>query len=209
MTDATPIDLLIEPRWLVPVEPHAAVIEGQAVAIQADRIVGIFPAEEARSRYLPREHVVLANHALIPGLINAHTHSPMTLMRGIADDLPLMTWLEDHIWPAEARAIGPEFIRDGVELAVAEMLRGGTTCCNESYFFPDVQAATFLRMGFRARVGIPIIEFPSAWAKTREEYFDKGLAFHDEFKGERVQGRGADRYQFHAACTVQRVGREL
>ncbi len=124
----------------------------------------------------------------MPGLVNAHTHNPMTLMRGLADDLPLMRWLQDHIWPAEAKAISPEFVRDGVELAIAEMLRGGTTCCNENYFFPDVQAATYRRLGFRAMVALPIIEFPSAWAKSRDEYFDKGLAVHDEFRGEALIG---------------------
>jgi 5-methylthioadenosine/S-adenosylhomocysteine deaminase len=143
---------------------------------------------DARARYSPRERVELAGHALIPGLVNAHTHNAMTLMRGIADDLPLMRWLKEHIWPAEAKAISPEFVRDGVELAIAEMLRGGTTCCNENYFFPDIQAATYRRLGFRAMVGIPIIEFPSAWAKSRDEYFDKGLAVHDEFRGETLIG---------------------
>jgi 5-methylthioadenosine/S-adenosylhomocysteine deaminase len=132
--------------------------------------------------------VSLGEHALIPGLVNAHTHNPMTLMRGLADDLPLMRWLREHIWPAEAKAIGPEFVRDGVELAVAEMLRGGTTCCNENYFFPDVQAATYRRCGFRAMVGLPLIEFPSAWAQSRDEYFDKGLAVHDEFRDEPLLG---------------------
>ncbi|GAA0705140.1 TRZ/ATZ family hydrolase [Dokdonella soli] len=178
------IDLLIEPRWLVPVEPHGVVLENHAVAIEGGRVVAVLPAAEAHARYAPREHVELAEHALIPGLVNAHTHNPMTLMRGLADDLPLMRWLQEHIWPAEAKAIGPEFVRDGVELAIAEMLRGGTTCCNENYFFPDVQAATYRRLGFRAMIGLPIIEFPSAWAKSRDEYFDRALAVHDEFRGE-------------------------
>jgi 5-methylthioadenosine/S-adenosylhomocysteine deaminase len=183
-----PIDLLIEPRWLVPVEPHGVVLENHAVAIDGDRIVAVLQVAEARAHYAPRERVELAEHALIPGLINAHTHNPMTLMRGLADDLPLMRWLQEHIWPVEARFMGSEFVRDGVELGVAEMLRGGTTCCNENYFFPDVQAATYRRLGFRAMVGLPIIEFPTAWAQTRDEYFEKGLAVHDEFKGEALLG---------------------
>ena len=112
------------------------------------------------------QRVDLSAHALLPGLINSHTHNAMTLMRGLADDLPLMTWLQEHIWPAEAKAVGPEFVRDDVEIAIAEMLRGGTTCCNENYFFPDVQAATYLKYGFRAVVGLPFIEFPSAWATS-------------------------------------------
>ena len=184
----TPIDLLIEPRWLVPVEPHGVVLEDHAVAVDGGLILAVLPVAEARAQYAPRERVELREHALIPGLVNAHTHNPMTLMRGLADDLPLMTWLQQHIWPAEAKAIGPEFVRDGIELAVAEMLRGGTTCCNEDYFFPDVQAATYRRLGFRAMVGLPFIEFPTAWAASRDEYFDKGLAVHDEFRGEALLG---------------------
>lgn len=193
------IDILIEPRWLIPVEPHGVVLEGHAVAVDDDCIVDVLPVSEARSRYAPRERVEMPEHALVPGLVNAHAHNPMTLMRGLADDLPLMRWLQEHIWPAEAKAIGPEFVRDGIELAVAEMLRGGTTCCNENYFFPDVQAATYRRLGFRAMVGLPVIEFPSAWAKTRDEYFDKALAVHDEFKGEPLLGTS---WAPHAPYTV-------
>jgi 5-methylthioadenosine/S-adenosylhomocysteine deaminase len=179
-----PVDTLLEARWVVPVEPHGAVLEDHAVALAGATIAEVLPIEAAREKYTNVPRIALPAHALIPGLVNAHTHNPMTLMRGLADDLPLMTWLEQHIWPAEARAVGAEFVRDGVELAIAEMLRGGTTCCNENYFFPDVQAATYLQHGFRAVVGLPFIEFPSAWAKSRDEYFAKNLAVHDEFKGE-------------------------
>jgi len=178
------VDTLLEARWVIPVEPHGVVLEHHAVAIAGDTIVEILPIDAARARYAAAARVALTEHALIPGLVNAHTHNPMTLMRGLADDLPLMTWLQQHVWPAEAKVMGPQFVRDGVELAIAEMLRGGTTCCSENYFFPDVQAATYLRNGFRAVVGLPFIEFPSAWAKSRDEYFDKNLAVHDEFKGE-------------------------
>lgn len=176
------IDLLIEAAWVVPVEPHGVVLEQHAVAVDGGAIVGLLPIAAARAAYAAREVVALPDHALLPGLVNAHCHNPMTLMRGLADDLPLMEWLEGHIWPAEARAIGPEFVRDGVELAVAEMLRGGTTACNENYFFPDVGAATYRRLGFRALVGLPVIEFPSAWARSRDEYFDKATAVHDDFR---------------------------
>ncbi|GAB3036443.1 TRZ/ATZ family hydrolase [Oleiagrimonas citrea] len=182
-TAAQPIDLLIEARWVVPVEPHGVVLENHAVAVQGDAIVGLLPTEEARAAYVPKQTVTLPAHALIPGLVNAHTHNPMTLLRGLADDLPLMTWLEEHIWPVEGKVMGPEFIRDGVELAIAEMLRGGTTCANENYFFPDTIAATYKHHGFRAVVGLPVIEFPSPWAKTRDEYFERALAVHDELRG--------------------------
>ncbi|TAM58737.1 MAG: TRZ/ATZ family hydrolase [Rhodanobacter sp.] len=184
LTTPQPVDLLIEARWVVPVEPHAVVLERHAVAIQAGRIVALLPIAQARTAYAPRERVELPEHALIPGLINAHTHNPMTLLRGLADDLPLMVWLQQHIWPAEAKVMGPEFVRDGVELAVAEMLRGGTTCANENYFFPDVLGATYRKLGFRAVVGLPVIEFPTAWAKTQDEYFERAGEVHDSFLGD-------------------------
>ncbi|WP_425480878.1 TRZ/ATZ family hydrolase [Pseudolysobacter antarcticus] len=199
------VDTLLEARWVVPVEPHGVVLEHHSVALAGDRIVGIAPIELARERSPNAKRVELAQHVLLPGLINAHTHNPMTLMRGLADDLPLMTWLQQHIWPAEAKVMGPEYARDGVELAIAEMLRGGTTCCNENYFFPDVIAATYRRHGFRAMVGLPVIEFPTAWAKSTEEYFDKALAVHDEFKGEALIGTS---FAPHAPYTVSNASFE-
>jgi 5-methylthioadenosine/S-adenosylhomocysteine deaminase len=194
-----PIDLLIEARWVVPVEPHAVVRENYAVAVSAGCIVGILPIAEARAAYAPRERVALTEHALIPGLVNAHTHNPMTLLRGLADDLPLMVWLQQHIWPAEAKVMGPEFVRDGVELAVAEMLRGGTTCTNENYFFPDVIGATYRRLGFRAVVGLPVIDFPTAWAKSQDEYFDRAGQVHDSFLGDALVSTA---FAPHAPYTV-------
>jgi 5-methylthioadenosine/S-adenosylhomocysteine deaminase len=177
-----PCDLLIIPRWVIPVEPHGAVLEDHAVAVAQGRILAVRKAEEARRRYAPAEIVERPDHVLLPGLINAHTHNPMSLMRGLADDLPLMRWLSGHIWPAEQRVMGPEFVAHGAELAVVEMVRGGTTCCNENYFFPDVLAATYRRLGFRAVVGLPLIEFPSAWAREAGEYIDKAIAVHDQWR---------------------------
>jgi 5-methylthioadenosine/S-adenosylhomocysteine deaminase len=194
-----PVDLMIEARWIVPVEPHAVVLENHAVVVQDDRIVALLPVADARASYAPRERVELGEHALIPGLINSHTHNPMTLLRGLADDLPLMVWLQQHIWPAEAKVMGPEFVRDGVELAVAEMLRGGTTCANENYFFPDVIGATYRRMGFRAVVGLPVIDFPTAWAKTQDEYFERAGEVHDSFIGDNLVSTA---FAPHAPYTV-------
>lgn len=179
-----PCDLLIEAGWVIPVEPHGVALVDHAVAIGQGAILEVLPIDEARARYAPRQVVSRPDGALIPGLVNAHTHNPMTLLRGIADDLPLMVWLQQHIWPVEAQVIGPAFVADGIELAVAEMLRGGTTCANENYFFPDVQAATYKRLGFRAMVGLPVIQFPTAWAQSQDEYFAKGLEVQDNWRGD-------------------------
>ena len=175
-------DLLIEAGWVVPVEPHGVVLADHAVAVAGGRILAVLPREQARARFAAAEVVSRPEAVLIPGLVNAHCHNPMTLLRGVADDLPLMTWLQEHIWPVEGQVIGPEFVADGIELAVAEMLRGGTTACAENYFFPDVQASTYARLGFRALVGLPVIDFPTAWARTQDEYFDKGLEVHDNWR---------------------------
>lgn len=177
-------DLLIEAGWVVPVEPHGVVLEDHAVAVRGGQILAVLPRAEARTHFIAAETVERPGHVLLPGLVNAHCHNPMTLLRGVADDLPLMTWLQEHIWPIEGALIGPEFVADGIELAVAEMLRGGTTCASEDYFFPDVQAATYKRLGFRALVGLPVIQFPTAWASSQDEYFDKALEVHDNWRGD-------------------------
>ncbi|RDZ28016.1 TRZ/ATZ family hydrolase [Lysobacter silvisoli] len=198
-TPATACDLLIEAGWVVPVEPHAVVLEDHAVAVRDGVIVDVLPTVQARQRYRAAETVSRPDAALIPGLVNAHTHNPMTLLRGIADDLPLMQWLQEHIWPVEAAVIGPQFVEDGVALAIAEMLRGGTTCANENYFFPDVQAAVYKRHGFRARVGLPVIDFPTAWAKSSDEYFDRAGEVHDLWRDDALV---ATAFAPHAPYTV-------
>lgn len=192
-------DLLIEAGHVVPVQPHGVVLEDHAVAVRDGQIVAVLPRAEARARFDSAETVSRPHAALIPGLVNAHTHNPMTLLRGVADDLPLKVWLQEHIWPIEAAVIGPEFVADGVTLAIAEMLRGGTTCCNENYFFPDVQAATFKRYGFRARVGLPVIDFPTAWAKSDDEYFDRAGEVHDQWRDDALV---ATAFAPHAPYTV-------
>ena len=184
---------------VVPVGPHEVVLEHHAVAVTGGRIVAVLPVPEARSRFAPRETVSRPDAALIPGLVNAHTHNPMTLLRGVADDLPLKVWLQQHIWPIEAAVIGPDFVADGITLAIAEMLRGGTTCVNENYFFPDVQAATYKRHGFRARVGLPVIDFPTAWAASDDEYFDKADEVHDQWRDDALI---ATAFAPHAPYTV-------
>lgn len=183
MTSPQSIDLLVLPRWLVPVDPAGLVLENHALAVDGGRIVGMLPAAEAQARYAPRETLTLAEHALLPGLVNVHTHSAMSLLRGIADDLPMMDWLQNHVWPAEAIHVGPEFCADGVRLALAEMIRSGTTCFSDMYFFPDVTAEVAKQAGARVVVGLVVFDFPTAWANAGE-YIHKGLALHDKLKNE-------------------------
>lgn len=174
-----PIDLLVSARWVIPVEPAGAVLTEHSVAVAGGRILAVLPRAEARTRYAPGESVELDHHALIPGLINLHTHAAMTLMRGLADDLSLMSWLKDHIWPAEARYVSPEFVHDGTLLACAEMLRGGVTCFNDMYFFPEAAARAALKAGMRAALGIIALEFPTPYAADADDYLAKGLAARD------------------------------
>lgn len=176
------IDSLICARWIVPVEPADSILENHAVAIEGGKIIELLPVDEAMARYDAYEIQQLDYHALIPGLINAHTHAAMTLFRGIADDLPLMEWLNEHIWPAEQKWISPEFVEDGTRLAIAEMLRGGTTCFNDMYFFPDHAAETAVEIGMRAVIGLIMIDFPTPWARDSQEYFEKGEHVHDKYK---------------------------
>jgi 5-methylthioadenosine/S-adenosylhomocysteine deaminase len=176
------IDLLVTAGSIVPVEPAGVVLEHHALAVDQGRILALLPIAEARKRYQPRKTLDLPGHALMPGLVNMHTHSAMTLLRGIADDLALMDWLQNHIWPAEGANLSRAFCKDGVKLAMAEMIRGGQTCFNDMYFFPDATAEAAQEAGMRAAVGLIVIDFPSAWAQPGE-YIHKGLALHDSLRG--------------------------
>ena len=178
-----PVDTLICVAHVVPVAPRA-VLNDHAVAIRGGRIVEVLPTSLALTRYQARDVVRLERHALIPGLVNLHCHAAMTLMRGLADDLPLMTWLQDHVWPAEAKHVSDEFAHDGSLLAMAEMLRAGVTCVNDMYFFPEATARAALRAGVRAALGVIAIEFSSNYASDVNAYLAKGLATRDAYQGE-------------------------
>jgi len=177
-----PADLVIHARWVIPVEPANTVLDHHSVAIRGGVIVALLPTAEAARRYRAADTINLDSHALIPGFVNAHTHAAMTLFRGLADDLPLMDWLQNHIWPAEAKWVGEEFVRAGTELAAAEMIRSGTTCFNDMYFFADTTARVAEAAGLRAVVGLIVLDFPSAWAQNADEYLHKSLRLHDELR---------------------------
>jgi len=173
------IDTLIEARWIIPIEPHGVTLDHHAIAIDGGHIVALLPMEQAREQFQPRRTVRLPQHVLVPGLINLHTHAAMSLLRGYADDICLMDWLNQRIWPAEARHVSATFVRDGTLLACAEMLRGGVTCFNDMYYHPEAAAEAALRVGMRAALGILTIEFPTAYAADADDYLSKGIAARD------------------------------
>lgn len=178
------IDTLLNARWIIPVEPRETVLEDHSIALLNGRILEILPTSQVHARYQSDVSVKLDTHVLIPGLINAHTHAGMNLLRGLADDMPLMQWLNEHIWPAENRWVNEEFTRDSVQLAIAEMLRGGVTCFNDMFYFSEIIAHTAASCGMRACVGLIVLDFPTMYASNAEEYLSKGLAVHDQFKGD-------------------------
>ena len=178
------VDTVIEARWVIPVEPAGIVLENHAVAIANGAIAAVGPASEIHAAYGGAEQITLSEHALIPGLVNLHTHAAMSLMRGLADDKALMDWLRNHIWPVEARMVSPEFVYDGTLLACAEMLRSGITCFSDMYFFGEDAAHAAVRAGMRATIGMIALEFPSAYASDARDYLAKGLAMRDAMRDE-------------------------
>ncbi len=198
ITMKTPADLVLLPQWVVPVEP-AGTLADHAVAVRDGAILDVLPADAVSTRYDARETLALPSHALIPGLVNLHGHAAMTLLRGFADDLPLMAWLNERIWPAEKRHVSEAFVRDGTLLAAAEMLAGGTTTCNDMYFFAEAAGEAFLQAGMRATLGMIALEFPSAYAADADGYLTRGLAVRDALKGEALL---AFAFAPHAPYTV-------
>ncbi len=167
------VETLLHARWVIPVIPRNAVYENYSIAIDQGKILAILPTTSAKNHYESENTLLLNNHVLLPGLVNAHTHSAMVLFRGLADDLALMEWLEKTIWPAERAFVNPEFVRDGLKLAMAEMLSSGTTCFNDHYFLPEVTANTIAEVGMRARVGLVVMSVPTPWAQNAQEYLDQ------------------------------------
>lgn len=176
------IDTLIFPRWIVPIEPHNIYLENHALAIHQGRIVEILPNEQAKKTYQATNTIELKTHVIMPGLINSHTHSPMTLFRGMADDLALMDWLQNHIWPAEAKWLSDDFCYDGTQLAILEMLRSGTTCFNDNFFYSESIGRAAADAGMRACLGACVIDFPTSYAKTPDEYLAKAVGVYQSWK---------------------------
>ena len=180
-TENVKADYLLHPDWVVPVIPRGAVLRNHSIVLSGDRITAILPRDEAAS-IAAREVVDLAGHVVLPGLVNCHGHAGMSLLRGYADDLPLMPWLEKHIWPAEKAHTSEQFVADGMELAIAEMIRSGTTTFSDQFLFPDVGARTAERLGMRCQIAFPIWNFATPWAADTDDYISKGLAVRDQHK---------------------------
>jgi 5-methylthioadenosine/S-adenosylhomocysteine deaminase len=175
--------LILTARWVLPMVPRGTVLEDHAVVLRGDRIVEILPHGVALARHPGAERQDFPRHALLPGFVNAHTHAAMTLLRGAGSDLPLMQWLQEHVWPAEGRLLSSEFVHAGSQIAVAEMIRGGTTCFSDMYLFPEDTARVVDRSGIRAVLGLTVIDFPTAWAGTTLEYFRKGADLAAAWQG--------------------------
>ncbi len=173
---------IVDARWVLPMAPADRVLEHGSVAVANGRIVAVGPREGVHAAHPDATVISLPDHVLLPGLVNAHGHAAMTLLRGYAPGAPLTEWLNDHIWPVERRLVSPDFVRDGTRLAVAEMIKSGTTCFADMYFFPEVAAEVARAAGVRCQVAFPIIAFPNAWSDDAEEAMHKGMALHDDYR---------------------------
>ena len=175
-------DLRIDAGWIIPVRPARQVLINHSLLVKDGRIAALVPTPQAETNWKAGEHVRLGNHALIPGLINLHTHAAMNLLRGYADDLPLMTWLQQHIWPAEGRHVSEAFVRDGTRLASLEMLKGGVTCFNDMYFFPEGAVEAAVEAGIRIAAGLILVDAPTPYAADPDDYLQKGLTLRDAWR---------------------------
>lgn len=191
-------DQIVHAQWILPCE-NQQVLEKHALVIAKGKIIDLLPSHEAETKYSAPLIEHFSTHALTPGFINTHTHIGMNLFRGLADDLALMDWLNHHIWPAERTWVAHDFVYDASLLAAAEMIRSGTTCFNEMYFFLNATAQAADQAGLRGHIGITVIDFPTAWAENPDEYLAKGISFYEEYKDhERITATLAP----HAIYTV-------
>lgn len=181
MSEKTQHKSLLIPEWIISVNPQFEILQQHAIVIEGKYITAISPVNAINKNDF-EQIIELPHQAVLPGFINTHTHSAMTLMRGVADDLSLMDWLQNHIWPIESRHVNTQFVEHGTELAIAEMIRSGTTCMNDMYFFPNITAKICQRMGMRASIGLIVLDFPTVWASSADEYLSKGLETNDLFK---------------------------
>ena len=176
------VDLIIKSKWIAPVDQKSTVLTDHSIVINNKRIIALCSQEALKDTYNSATEIELKNHILVPGLINGHTHAPMTLLRGTADDLALEEWLNTRIWPLEQKFIDQQFVTDGAELAIAEMILSGTTCFADMYFYPDQVAKAVIKSGIRAQLACPVLDFPTIWAQSSDEYIQKAIGLHDDHR---------------------------
>ncbi len=176
------VDTLIFAKWIIPVVPEGVVLREHAVAVTGSKITDILPAADAANKYQGKNTFHLNDHVLMPGLINAHGHAAMNLFKGLADDLPLMVWLGEHIWPAESKWVSEKFVADGTLLAITEMLRTGTTFFSDMYFYPNIAAEVASQHKIRTQVCFPVLDFPTNWASDADSYIHKGIELFDKYR---------------------------
>lgn len=176
------VDSITYATYIIPVFPKGLVLIDHAIIVDKGKILALIPQQDCDTLYQSENNQTLSSHVIMPGLINAHGHAAMTLFRGLADDLPLMEWLNDHIWPAEGKWVSEKFVYDGTQLAIAEMIRSGTSCFSDMYFFPEMAAKAATEMGIRAQFCCPILDFPTVWGSGPKEYIQKTLALHEQYK---------------------------
>lgn len=199
MSNAKQVDLIISPSWIVPIVPNGTCHSDCSVVIDRGLIVGIYPTDSIDKHYTAQAHYRLPEQVVMPGLINAHGHGAMSLLRGYADDVALMTWLNEHIWPTENQWVSETFVRDGMRLAMVEMLQSGTTCFSDMYYYPEATASAAFEVGMRAQVNFPVLDFPTVWAQSADDYIHKGLALHDNYRSHELIHIG---FGPHAPYTV-------
>ena len=180
------VDYIICGDYVLPMDEGLTVIKDGAIAVSGTNILEVGTSKEISKKYASEAIIMGEGKAVFPGLINTHTHAAMVYFRGIADDLPLKEWLENHIWPAENRWLGPEFISDATELACLEMLKGGVTTYNDMYFYEDAAGKVAKKIGMRAVLGVGILDFPSKSANTTDEYFANAESFIKNWKGDEL-----------------------
>lgn len=180
------VDQLIHAKWIITGVKNEEALPHHSLVIEKGTLTDILPTEKAKQRYTATHSEDYSHHTVMPGIINSHTHIGMNYFRGLADDLALMNWLNNHIWPAEKKWVNHEFVRDASLFAMAEMIRSGTTCFNDMYFFLQGTAEAAEIAGIRAHIGITVLEFPTNWAQNPDEYFKKGLEFYEQYKNHKL-----------------------
>jgi 5-methylthioadenosine/S-adenosylhomocysteine deaminase len=176
------IQHIVHAKWLLSGIPNQPALENHSLCIADGKIQAVLPTAHVQEKYTATRVDNYLEHLIMPGIVNAHTHIGMNYFRGLGSDLSLMDWLNNHMLPTEKKWLSHEFVYDVSLFAMAEMIRSGTTCFNDMFYFAPATAEATIKSGMRAGIGLTVIEFPTKWAQTTDEYFAKGLDFYEQYK---------------------------